>query len=592
MGRIALTGTASFLGGRLLRRLVEQRGADGVLAVDITPPPTTLHGVRHRMVDLTLPGADRRLVEVFREENVATVFHAAFFTTPRRDTSYAHELESIGTLHLAAAAAAAGVGHLLLRSFTAVYGARGRNPSFLTEAARPDAGSPLGWVRDKAEAEEHAFSFSRRYPELGVTVLRFAPLLGPGVHNFYTRVASKRVVPVLLGYDPLVQLLHPEDGARGRAAGARARSGGRRERGAARADHAAHGAAPRGQGDGARPAPGRLPARRAAVGVGRGRSARRLPRLRALSLRRRRREGAARARLRGAAREPRGARVLPGLPLSAVAARGALGRRGARRARSAHERAGQGAPDRARPPPGAAGGAEAEDAGLRRRVAELERELRAARGAGGARQGESLLVALARAVERRSARARLGQPGPAAARALLRVALRGDRRLRSRRALRADARAALRVPLRRVVACRGDGHRAPARERPRARGREPLGCAAVRRPDGAAGDPARAPGAAPVPHAGARHVRAPARAGADADQVGLGARQPRERRAPAARGRAARGVPRGREGDRQALQRALQARALRPRGVRAGGAPDRHADHSRARSWAPRRSTR
>ena len=212
MGRIALTGTASFLGGRLLRRLVEQRGADAVLAVDITPPPTTLHGVRHRMVDLTLPGADRRLVEVFREEDVATVFHAAFFTTPRRDTSYAHELESIGTLHLAAAAAASGVGHLLLRSFTAVYGARGRNPSFLTEAARPDASSPLGWVRDKAEAEEHAFSFSRRYPGLGVTVLRLAPLLGPGVHNFYTRVASKRVVPVLLGYDPLVQLLHPEDG--------------------------------------------------------------------------------------------------------------------------------------------------------------------------------------------------------------------------------------------------------------------------------------------------------------------------------------------------------------------------------------------
>ena len=211
MGRIALTGTASFLGGRLLRRLVEQRGADGVLAVDITPPPTTLHGVRHRMVDLTLPGADRRLVEVFHEENVATVFHAAFFTTPRRDTSYAHELESIGTLHLAAAAAAAGVRHLLLRSFTAVYGARGRNPSFLTELASPDADSPLGWVRDKAEAEEHACSFSRRYPELGVTVLRFAPLLGPGVHNFYTRVASKRVVPVLLGYDPLVQLLHPED---------------------------------------------------------------------------------------------------------------------------------------------------------------------------------------------------------------------------------------------------------------------------------------------------------------------------------------------------------------------------------------------
>lgn len=211
MAKIALTGTASFMGGHLLRRLVAARGADAVLAVDITSPPTTLAGVRHRMVDLTLPGADQRLVEVFREEAVDTVFHAAFFTTPRRDTSYSHELESIGTLHLAAAAAAAGVRHLVLRSFTAVYGARGQNPSFLTEDRRPDAGSPLAWVRDKAEAEEHALSFSRRYPGLAVTVLRFAPLLGPGVHTFYTRLLSKRVVPVLLGYDPLLQLLHPDD---------------------------------------------------------------------------------------------------------------------------------------------------------------------------------------------------------------------------------------------------------------------------------------------------------------------------------------------------------------------------------------------
>ena len=211
MPRIAITGGASYLGSRVLRRLVEARGADAVVAVDVAAPPTTLRGVRHRMVDLTLPGADGRLVEVLRDEDVDTVVHAAFFTTPRRDAAYSHELESIGTLHLAAAAAAAGVRHLLLRSYTAVYGASGQNPNFLTEDRRLDEHSRLAWVHDKVEAEDHAFSFSRRYPGLGVTVLRFATLLGPGVHTFYTRVFSKRVVPVVLGYDPLVQLLHPED---------------------------------------------------------------------------------------------------------------------------------------------------------------------------------------------------------------------------------------------------------------------------------------------------------------------------------------------------------------------------------------------
>ena len=68
MARVAVTGTASYLGGRILRRLVDARGADEIVTVDIASPPAALNGVRHRMVDLTLPGADARLVDVFEEE--------------------------------------------------------------------------------------------------------------------------------------------------------------------------------------------------------------------------------------------------------------------------------------------------------------------------------------------------------------------------------------------------------------------------------------------------------------------------------------------------------------------------------------------
>jgi UDP-glucose 4-epimerase len=211
VGRIAVTGTASFLGSRTLRRLVETRGADAVVAIDVSPPPSTLAGVRHRKVDFTEPASDQALLDAFREEAVDTVVHMAFFTNPQRDRSYAHELESIGTLNLLAAAAAAGVERVIVRSFTALYGARGQNPNFLTEDHALQPNLSLGWARDKLEAEQHATAFARRYPAISIAVLRFAPLLGPAVHNFYTAVFDKRVVPVLMGYDPLVQLLHPED---------------------------------------------------------------------------------------------------------------------------------------------------------------------------------------------------------------------------------------------------------------------------------------------------------------------------------------------------------------------------------------------
>jgi UDP-glucose 4-epimerase len=210
MGRIAVTGIGSFLGSRILRGLVGERGPDDVVAVDIASPPETL-SVRHRELDFTEPASDQKLLDVFREEGVSSVVHCAFFTNPRRDTAYAHELESIGTLSLLAAAAAAGVKQVLLRSFTAVYGARGQNPNFLTEDRPLQPNTSLAWVRDKLEAEQHAASFARRYPAMTISILRFAPLFGPGVHNFYTSIFDHRLVPVLMGYDPLVQLLHPDD---------------------------------------------------------------------------------------------------------------------------------------------------------------------------------------------------------------------------------------------------------------------------------------------------------------------------------------------------------------------------------------------
>jgi UDP-glucose 4-epimerase len=206
-GRLAVTGASSFLGSRLLRRLARERGGDALVALDLAAPPPAL-GVRHRAVDFTEPASDQRLLEAFREEEVEAVVHAAFFTSPRRDATHAHELESIGTLNLLAAAAAAGVRHVLIRSFTAVYGASGRPAPDQRGAA---ALGPAAWLRDKLEAEQHAASFARRYPDLGVTVLRFAPLFGPGVHTFYTRIFDHRVVPVLMGFDPLIQLLHPDD---------------------------------------------------------------------------------------------------------------------------------------------------------------------------------------------------------------------------------------------------------------------------------------------------------------------------------------------------------------------------------------------
>jgi UDP-glucose 4-epimerase len=44
-----------------------------------------------------------------------------------------------------------------------------------------------------------------------VTALRLAPILGPTMDNYVARWLSRRLVPTVMGHDPLVQLLHEVD---------------------------------------------------------------------------------------------------------------------------------------------------------------------------------------------------------------------------------------------------------------------------------------------------------------------------------------------------------------------------------------------
>jgi UDP-glucose 4-epimerase len=67
------------------------------------------------------------------------------------------------------------------------------------------------FVRDSVEAERHCRDFARRHPEARVAVLRFAPLLAAERRDYRIRYLEGPVALTMLGYDPLMQWLHPDD---------------------------------------------------------------------------------------------------------------------------------------------------------------------------------------------------------------------------------------------------------------------------------------------------------------------------------------------------------------------------------------------
>ncbi len=208
---VAVTGASTFLGTNLIGVLEEEEAIRSLVALDTRPPGTAGNKTRVYDFDLTHPAAEERLSEIFVAEGVDTVLHLAFLPSPTHARGFAHELESVGTMHLMNACRRSRVEKLVMWSQTLLYGAHPTNPNFLSEKHPLRARRTEPCLADKIEAESEALRFGKPGRGRTVTILRTAPIIGPTVNNFLTRYLSHRLVPTVLGFDPLCQFLHEAD---------------------------------------------------------------------------------------------------------------------------------------------------------------------------------------------------------------------------------------------------------------------------------------------------------------------------------------------------------------------------------------------
>jgi len=208
---VAVTGTSEQLGAGLIGLMESDLAYRRILAVDVRDPGRLGPKSSYHYVDLTTPEAGQELAELFRAQQVDTVVHLAFLSNPAHDPVYAHELQVAGTMHLLNAAGAARLAKVVVLSTTMSYGARPDNPNFLTEGS-PLRGTPgNAFIDDLIDVESQIERFAERRPRTVTTVLRMGARLGGQVDTFMSRLLGRGIVPTLMGYDPLMQLVHEKD---------------------------------------------------------------------------------------------------------------------------------------------------------------------------------------------------------------------------------------------------------------------------------------------------------------------------------------------------------------------------------------------
>jgi len=211
---VLVTGVSRYLGGRLARLLTAEPSVGRVIGIDVIPPPHDIGSAEFVRADIRNP----MIARIINQAEVDTVVHMNVITTPLSAGGRVSqkEINVIGTMQLLAACQKApSIRRLVVKSSAAVYGSSPRDPAMFAEDMGPKALPRAGFGKDSVEVEGYVRGFSRRRADVEVSMLRLANIVGPGLRTGLTDYLSLPVIPIPLGYDARLQLIHENDALRG-----------------------------------------------------------------------------------------------------------------------------------------------------------------------------------------------------------------------------------------------------------------------------------------------------------------------------------------------------------------------------------------
>jgi UDP-glucose 4-epimerase len=181
-----------------------------VIGVDRRPLRDKPKDVEHFQVDLR----KARLEEAFRKRKVDALIHLGIMHDPRAAFSEAHSFNLLGTQKILDLCVRYGVRKVVILSSANVYGPLPDNSNFLTEETPLMAADRFSDVRDLIELDMYAQSFVWRHPDVETVILRPVNIVGPTVRNAASNYLRLERPVTVMGFDPMVQLVHEEDAAR------------------------------------------------------------------------------------------------------------------------------------------------------------------------------------------------------------------------------------------------------------------------------------------------------------------------------------------------------------------------------------------
>jgi len=202
-GTVVVTGICGRLGRDLSRVLHRTRHVIGIDRRAFVDAPGD---IEHHQIDIR----SSRVRDIFRRGDVSAVVHLGVMHDPHESSVEHHDFNVVGLQKLLEYVEAYKVPKVVLLSSANVYGPRPDNPQLLREDAPLLGAGPFSEIRDLVELDMCMGTFFWRGAGTETVILRPAHILGT-VHNAPSNYLRLELVPTLLGFDPMIQVVHQQD---------------------------------------------------------------------------------------------------------------------------------------------------------------------------------------------------------------------------------------------------------------------------------------------------------------------------------------------------------------------------------------------
>ncbi|MFY9225934.1 MAG: SDR family oxidoreductase [Blastocatellia bacterium] len=206
--KVLITGISGGLANQVAEMIPKTWDIIGVGLRDLRP-------VKDRQIEFhRLDITKNKLEDIFRRRQVDCVIHMAVNDNPRLPIKQRHHINVVGTMKLLEDCERYEVKKVVLLSSATVYGADPNNPVYLNEDFPLKVTQRYSEISDKVEFDSYCRSWMYKNPQISTIILRPCHIIGSHVHNNLTSYLRLKYIPIPLGFDPMMQVIHEIDMAR------------------------------------------------------------------------------------------------------------------------------------------------------------------------------------------------------------------------------------------------------------------------------------------------------------------------------------------------------------------------------------------